>query len=448
MADPTPKKITDLNPISTGSIQIDDLMALVDVHDPEQGSTGSTKKFTLAQLFAVLPTLAPAKGGTGLTTIGDPFQVLAVAAGGTGLEYRTPTVGQLANFPSQSGHGGQYLTTDGITLSWATVATGGGGTGNVTSVGLSLPAIFALAGSPITTSGTFAVTLATQSANRVWAGPTSGGSAAPDFRMLVAADIPTISESQVSGLTSDLAAIASTISAKEPTIAGGTTAQYWRGDKSWQTLATAVLAALPTQTGHAGQYLITDGSTVSWSAVAGGGGGTVTSVGLNLPASIFTVTGSPVTGAATLTGSLATQSANQVWAGPTSGGAAVPVFRVLAVADLPTLGLTIATSRSPTIVATDAATITFDLAAGQWYDVTLGGNRTLAVSNPAVGQNFSVEITQDATGSRTVTWWSGIKWAGGSPPTLSTAAGAVDLFTFRCKSAGVYRGMVAGQGFA
>lgn len=60
----------------------------------------------------------------------------------------------------------------------------------------------------------------------------------------------------------------------------------------------------------------------------------VSSVGLSLP-SIFSVSGSPVTGSGTLTASLATQSANRVWAGPSSGSAAAPTFRALAVADLP-----------------------------------------------------------------------------------------------------------------
>lgn len=70
---------------------------------------------------------------------------------------------------------------------------GGGGTGTVTSVGLTMPSILSVSGSPITTSGTFTVTLATQFVNTVFAGPASGGSSAPTFRSLVAADIPTLS---------------------------------------------------------------------------------------------------------------------------------------------------------------------------------------------------------------------------------------------------------------
>lgn len=43
---------------------------------------------------------------------------------------------------------------------------------------------------PVTTSGTLTATLNTQTANKVFAGPTSGGASTPTFRSLVAADIP------------------------------------------------------------------------------------------------------------------------------------------------------------------------------------------------------------------------------------------------------------------
>jgi hypothetical protein len=76
--------------------------------------------------------------------------------------------------------------------------------GTVTSVGLTMPAPFTVAGSPVTTSGTFAVTLNTQTANRVFAGPVSGGVAAPTFRVLAAADIPTALDSHTFiGITPD-----------------------------------------------------------------------------------------------------------------------------------------------------------------------------------------------------------------------------------------------------
>lgn len=64
-------------------------------------------------------------------------------------------------------------------------------TGTVTSVGLSLPATFTVSNSPVTASGTLTAVYATQAANLVFAGPSSGGAVAPTFRALAAADIPT-----------------------------------------------------------------------------------------------------------------------------------------------------------------------------------------------------------------------------------------------------------------
>lgn len=95
--------------------------------------------------------------------------------------------------------------------------------------------------------------------------------------------------------------------------------------------------------------------------------------------------------------------------------------------------------------ATDGATVTFSLAVANIGTVTLGGNRTLALSGVDVGQVFMLELTQDATGSRTVTWFSTIKWAGGTAPTLTTTANKTDIFGFRCTSSGNYYGFPVAQ---
>ena len=81
---------------------------------------------------------------------------------------------------------GITITPSGNTLTIAST----GGTGTVTSVGLVAPSILTVSGSPVTTSGSLTLTLATQSPNLVFAGPSSGGAAAPTFRALVSADMP------------------------------------------------------------------------------------------------------------------------------------------------------------------------------------------------------------------------------------------------------------------
>lgn len=70
--------------------------------------------------------------------------------------------------------------------------------GSVTSVGLSLPNIFNVTNSPVTSTGTLTATLATQAANKIFAGPDTGSDAAPTFRSLVAADIPSLSYTKIS----------------------------------------------------------------------------------------------------------------------------------------------------------------------------------------------------------------------------------------------------------
>lgn len=95
--------------------------------------------------------------------------------------------------------------------------------------------------------------------------------------------------------------------------------------------------------------------------------------------------------------------------------------------------------------ATDQATVTFDLSAGNVHKVTLAGNRTLALSNEKVGQVFFLRLIQDGTGNRTVTWFSTIKWAGGTAPVLTTTASKEDVIGFIVTSAGNYLGFIVGQ---
>jgi hypothetical protein len=77
---------------------------------------------------------------------------------------------------------------------------------------------------------------------------------------------------------------------------------------------------------------------------------------------------------------------------------------------------------------TDQATTAWDLAnpAAKW---TLGGNRTLTVSNLSAGASYILHVIQ-STGSNTVTWPASVKWPSDVVPVLSTAAAARDIFSF------------------
>jgi cold shock CspA family protein len=76
---------------------------------------------------------------------------------------------------------------------------------------------------------------------------------------------------------------------------------------------------------------------------------------------------------------------------------------------------------------TDAATVTPNLNDSNNFDLTLGGNRTIAnPTNLNVGQSGTIFISQDSTGNRTATWGSHWDWVGGTAPTLSTGANKTD----------------------
>jgi len=72
-----------------------------------------------------------------------------------------------------------------------------------------------------------------------------------------------------------------------------------------------------------------------------GGVGTVTSVGLDLPSTILSTTGSPVTSNGTLTGTLITQISTTFFGGPSTGTAATPTFRAIQFADMTAASTTI-----------------------------------------------------------------------------------------------------------
>jgi len=80
---------------------------------------------------------------------------------------------------------------------------------------------------------------------------------------------------------------------------------------------------------------------------------------------------------------------------------------------------------------TDAATISWDVAANQVARVTLAGNRTLSNPTGAVaGATYLLIVKQDATGSRTLAFGTNYKFPGGSAPAMSTTANATDVLSF------------------
>ena len=283
--------------------------------------------------------------------VGDPIRVSIVGQHFEDLYGAVNAIeGSGSVLPSQTGNTGKVLTTDGTSASWGTfvglptqtgnsgkyLTTNGTAASWVTLVGV-LPTQTGNTGKYLTTDGTsaswstIASALPTQTGNTGKYLTTDGTNAS---WVTLASTLPTQTGHNGKYLTTDgTSASWVTLASTLPTQTGNT-GKYLTTDgtsASWTTLTATSL--LPSQTGNTGKVLTTDGTNVSWGTAATG---TVTSVALAAPA-ILSVTGSPVTGAGTLTLALANQNANLVFSGPSSGGAAAPTFRALAAADVPDL---------------------------------------------------------------------------------------------------------------
>ena len=91
---------------------------------------------------------------------------------------------------------------------------------------------------------------------------------------------------------------------------------------------------------------------------------------------------------------------------------------------------------------TDGATISWDVSTGQKAKVTLGGNRTMnAVTNAVDGYTYTLEIFQDATGSRLISTWTttgsgSFDFGTAGAPTLTTTASKADILCFEAVTIG------------
>ena len=73
---------------------------------------------------------------------------------------------------------------------------------------------------------------------------------------------------------------------------------------------------------------------------------------------------------------------------------------------------------------------TIDWTSGQFHKSTMTGNCTYTFTAPTGPTTLVLKIIQDATGSRLATWPAAVEWSGGTAPTLTTTANAVDIITF------------------
>lgn len=271
-------------------------------------------------------------------------------------------------------------TTKVATTAFVQSALSGSGLGTVTSVALTAPSFISVSGSPITSAGTIALSLASQTANQVFAAP-NGSNGTPTFRSLVAADIPSLTSTYL-GLTAG------------GTVSGNTS---FTGTVSLGSSATATTPPTIDST--------TKVATTAWVNAQGYLTSAVSSVGLALP-NIFSVTNSPVTTSGTLTGSFVSQTANHVFAAP-NGSSGTPTFRTLAAADIPSLPY----------LSTSGGTVSGNLTLTG--DLTVNGTTTTINSTTLTVDDKNIIIGDVATPSDVTADGGGITLKGATDKTLT-----------------------------
>ena len=96
--------------------------------------------------------------------------------------------------------------------------------------------------------------------------------------------------------------------------------------------------------------------------------------------------------------------------------------------------------------ANSSTAITLSLTNGTVQIITLTGNCTYTFPTATAGKSFMLLQLQDATGSRTVTWPSSVKWPSSTAPTITSTASKGDKFVFTADGT-YWWGSVAGQNY-
>ena len=371
----------------------------VDVSGGTTGLTTSGGPITTSGTITLAGTLTVANGGTGLTagtSGGIPYysSTSAITSSALLTQYGVVYGGGAGAAPvaTAAGTTGQVLTaTTGAAPTWVTPSSGG----TVTSVGQSFTGgIISVAGSPITTSGTLALTVA----------GTSGG-------------IPYFSSGTTWATSAELTqygvVYGGGAGATPVATAAGTTGQ----------VLTATTGGAPTWAAPATSGTVT---AVTGTSPVASSGGTTPAISL---ASGYGDTLNPY----------ASKTANFVLGAP-NGSAGVPTFRALVAADVPGSALTktddtnvtLTLGGSPTTALLNAASLTLGWS-GQLGISRGGTNTSTAPSAYGVvygdsGGTAYTSLTNGTTGQvLTATTGGAPTWA--APATSGTVTSVAQTFT-------------------
>lgn len=92
-----------------------------------------------------------------------------------------------------------------------------------------------------------------------------------------------------------------------------------------------------------------------------------------------------------------------------------------------------------------SSSVVLDCSDNNVFEITMQENITLTESGMKVGQFIQIDLIQDATGGRTVTWFSGISWPDGIAPVLTSTPNKRDSFVIKKIGTGSYIGYIVAQ---
>lgn len=307
-------------------------------------------------------TLAYDQGGTGQTTY---------AAGDIVYASATNTLSKLA-----VGTSGQVLKVAGGVPSWATDTT----TGTVTSVALSAPAVFTVSGSPVTTTGTLALTYSGTALPEA-----NGGTAQTTYTtgdLLYASGANTLSKLAV-GTTGQVLKVAAGVPSWATDTTTGTVTSVGLSAPAFLTVGSSPVTssgtlaltysgtAIPAANGGTAQTTYATGDLLYAS-----GSNTLAKLGIGTSAQVLTVTGGVPAWGSAGTGTVTSVSVSGGTTGLTTSGGPITTSGTI------TLAGTLAPANGGTGVANNAAsTLTITGA----YATTLTVTAATGVTLPTTG---------------------------------------------------------------